>query len=78
MQLCNHCIIYCRGLCLVFVFGYYALSVLPIVMTVKLHPSQDGVHYVPAEKSTIKCSSMKSAVFLIAHNPLKVRVHVNA
>ena len=30
-----------------------------------------GVHYVPAKKCTIKCSSMKSGVFLIVHSPLK-------
>ena len=64
MQLCIHCVL---------VAWCFALSAspLPIIMTVKLQPSQEGVQYFLAEKSTIKCLSMKSGVFLIFLQPLK-------
>ena len=58
----NHCIIIAR--CFVSIFKTLSVP-CQIVMTVKLHSS------VPADKCTIKCSSMKSGVFLIAHHPLK-------
>ena len=50
------------------------LTLSVVVMTVILHPSKEGIHYVPAMKSTIKCASLKSGVFLIAQWPLKERV----
>ena len=78
MPLCNHCAIYYRVFCLVFILGVLSLDTCP-ECSANSHncqtPSLPGeVHYVPAEKCTIKCSSIKSGVFLIAHSPLKERI----